>query len=295
MPASGQLVEHQAQREDVGGGGDRLGARLLGRHVPGRAQEHARVRDAATGDRPAAGGSWQQPDQAEVEHLDVAVGADHQVLGLDVAVDDARGVGRSKRRGHLPDQRQEPGQVGVRARQRPQRLPLDPFQDQERPAPVFANAVKGADGRVIQRRGGARLAPEPCQGARVARRLLWEELQGHDPAQPGVMGLVDDAHAPFTEHLQDLVPLRRRQCPLRSGAQLGVRTGAKRLLPVRSPRSAVVGLVLQCPMQLDLDCQPRGKVGMIALIVFQRRCFAQLLAEQELAVDQLDGGLKIVT
>ena len=139
--------------------------RLLGRHVPRRAEQHARIGDALAEDRPAAGRSRKQPGQAEVEHLDVAIGADHQVLGLDVAVDDARGVSGPQRRGHLPDQRQELGEVGARAGQRPQRLPLDPFQDQERPAPVFADAVQGADGRMVQGRGGERLAAEPRQGA----------------------------------------------------------------------------------------------------------------------------------
>ena len=47
-------------------------------------------------------------------------------------------------------------------------------------------------------------------------------------------------------------------------------------------------------MQLDLDRQLRGIVGMIPLVLLQRRRLPQLLAEQELAVDQLDGGLRVV-
>ena len=48
--------------------------------------------------------------EPEIEHLHVAVGADHDVLRLDVPVDDAGGVRRGQRAGHLPpdvDRRRE--------------------------------------------------------------------------------------------------------------------------------------------------------------------------------------------
>ena len=99
--------------------------------------------------------------EPEVEHLHVAVGADHDVFRLDVAVDDAGGVRRGERAGHLPpdvDRRRE----RLRALdERPQRPPVDELlHDEELAVRRLADLVDGDDVRVVESRGGAGLAQE---------------------------------------------------------------------------------------------------------------------------------------
>ena len=88
--AGEHLVEHDAERVEVGLAGDRLAERLLGRDVVGRA-EHA------PGDRQPLLG--ERARDAEVGDLGAAFLADEDVLRLDVAVDDhalVRGAERAR-------------------------------------------------------------------------------------------------------------------------------------------------------------------------------------------------------
>jgi hypothetical protein len=94
--AGDHLVQHAAEREDVGGRPHRLAAHLLGRHVSHRAEDGAR--QGQLGSTPAAGGGAVdrragRDGEAEVEHLGAVAGADDDVFGLDVAVHDALGMG----------------------------------------------------------------------------------------------------------------------------------------------------------------------------------------------------------
>src|SRR4051812_43786222 len=86
MPSRGELVEHCAEREDVGLRGDRLATGLLGGHVPDRP-------DDQTGFSGHSG--WTGADrrlmhtsEAEVEQLDVAIRPNHHVIRLDVTMND---------------------------------------------------------------------------------------------------------------------------------------------------------------------------------------------------------------
>jgi len=86
-----ELEQDRAQRVDVGGRAD--AARivdLLGRHVAGRAEERARAGDVARGvarrDRGVVLGFVDDLREAPVEHVDLAVIAEHDVRWLEVAV-----------------------------------------------------------------------------------------------------------------------------------------------------------------------------------------------------------------
>ena len=69
------------------------------------------------------------------------------------------------------------------------------LHDDEVLALVLLDGVHGADARVVQGRGRAGLALEPLEDRGIALHLLRQDLHGHVPAQPGVLRLVDDAHA----------------------------------------------------------------------------------------------------
>ena len=85
-----ELVEDHAEREHVAGARRGLAARLLGRHVARRAENHARAGVVVAGRRDV--GRLREARQPEVEHLHVAIVADDDVLRLDVTVDNTRSM-----------------------------------------------------------------------------------------------------------------------------------------------------------------------------------------------------------
>ena len=107
--------------------------------------------------------------EPEVDDLHVTVVADHDVLGLEIAMDDARGVrlgqtlrGLMRDVGHCRTGRRP--RRGGRARSRPH-----PFHRDERPAGLLADVVDGQDVRMIQR-GGALALPARTGGDDRDRR-----------------------------------------------------------------------------------------------------------------------------
>jgi hypothetical protein len=75
-----------------------------------------------------------------------------------------------------------------------QRLAFEPFHGDERRPLVASDFVDGADVRVGQRRGGARLAQQPILAFARRRRTGPQELQGDMAAEGRVLGEVDDTH-----------------------------------------------------------------------------------------------------
>ena len=57
---------------------------------------------------------------------------------------------------------------------------------------------------MVQRRGGARLAPEALERVRIVGHF-GKELERDEAAELGVFGLVDHTHAAATEFLDDAV------------------------------------------------------------------------------------------
>ena len=89
------LVQHAAERVDVGARGDLLlGGRLLGAHVVRRAE-----RQAGLGHPPAGRRAHRQRDAEVGDHRPAVLQQD--VLGLDVAVDHAVAVRVVERVGHV--------------------------------------------------------------------------------------------------------------------------------------------------------------------------------------------------
>ena len=114
-----------------------------------------------------AEGSGQHLGEAEVEDLQQPVGSDHQVLRLQVAVDDAGAVGPRQAVGELGAEVEQLGDGQRPARETaPQRLALDVLHDHvvlARLAGRLADVVDLDDVRVVEGGGGAGLPVEPVQ------------------------------------------------------------------------------------------------------------------------------------
>jgi hypothetical protein len=172
------LAEDDAEGEEVAAAVDALAEQLLGRHVVDRPQNGARLRlDADERLLRAVGGARglrarDELGDAEVENLDVAVAADHQVLRLQVAVDDARLVRLRQPFGYLDGKLQRLDRLqGARTNLLPQRLALDVLHRHVGAATVFAELVDGEDVRVAQDGGGARLLQEAAAAVFVRGEL----------------------------------------------------------------------------------------------------------------------------
>ena len=191
------LVENAGERVDVGATVDRAALDLLRRGVLGRPDEAAGAR------RPV------RPEllrDAEVGEEDAIVVADEDVRGLHVAMDEPAYVGRVERRAHLRgDAERCPERKAPLGCQ--QRLQVDPVHaghgDVEEVA-LLAGVVDRDDARVVERGGELRLAQEPLAEVGLAERGR-EQLEGGRPAEPDVLGAVDDARRALAERLDDAI------------------------------------------------------------------------------------------
>ena len=154
--AAQQLVQGHPEGEEVAERGRGLAEGLLGRGVARRA---GRRRGLALGDR-----------DAEVAERGLALGVDPDVVGLDVAVHDAVGVGVGERVGDLASRRDhllrlQPARGGAfqPVRQGPAGHVAG---DEARGAVVLEDVVDGDDVAVAaEPRGEPRLAPQPLPRA----------------------------------------------------------------------------------------------------------------------------------
>lgn len=174
--------------------------------------------------------------ESEIQQLDVCAGlaaGQHDVTGLEVAMDDVLAVGLVERFADLDRHAVDVGQ-----RQRPARQPLrerfalDVLHDGVRRALVIADIVQGADVGVVEGGDGAGLALEALQGFGTAAEALREDLDGHNAIEPGVAGPVDLAHAAGAGGGNNLV-----------GPQ--ARAGSKRHLVIIRLEARVVRTVLR--------------------------------------------------
>ena len=205
------LVEHDADRVEVGGLVDRRAARLLGREVLRGADDRADLGHLA---RARAG-------DAEIGHLQPALRADEHVVRLDVAVDDPVLVRETDRRQDLP-------------------RVVDRDLDRRRPAPhdqllqgaaveVLHRDVVGAlglaavvdrdDVRVAQAGRVLGLAAEALDERVVGRVAVVEDLDRDAAAELLVLGEVDVRHPTRAELALDAV------AAVEDGADQRVRDG----------------------------------------------------------------------
>jgi len=209
MPAGEHLVEHAAERPDIGPPVDHLPARLLGAHVGGRTKNHALRRggQAHRGrvehTRFAAGGS-EHLGQPEVEHLDAAIRRQLDVRGLQVAMDDVLLVRGFDRVGDLDRQ---PQRLVQRQRAacdaRRDRLAFDEFEHEKRLCIGFFETVNRGYVRVIERREHPGFAIEAGQPIGIIGEFKRQRLDRHVAPEARVAGAPHFAHAPFPKRSND--------------------------------------------------------------------------------------------
>ena len=170
-PPSGQhFVQHDAEREDIAARVERLSDACSGdmyAAVPTMtpaARAHVGHRGAASSD----GARFVQFRQAEIGQLGVAALRDQNVLGLDVAVQNAGLVRRGESVG---DAGQQLDDLAPAARRSscpiPERAAVDELGDQILTALELARIVHGENVRMIERRSRLRFALEAAARGRV--------------------------------------------------------------------------------------------------------------------------------
>ncbi len=203
------LVEDRAEGELVGAEIDRPSGGLLRRHVAGRAHHGARLRRRSRRrlhDRRFLRERLDELGEAEVEDLDVPVLRDHDVLGLQVPVDDARAVRLGEALGDLRGEVEELARRnGLRGDELAQRAPLDQLHRDVRRFAGCADVVDRQDVRVVQRRGRPRLLLEAPPPLGIRGALGGQDLDRDVAAEPLVPRAVDLAHPSRAERREDLV------------------------------------------------------------------------------------------
>ena len=153
-----RLVQHRAEREQVGPEIERLAAGLLGRHVGDRPDGGPGIRQVGGHRRRIEVGHAQlrpmQFGQAEIEHLCPPLRRDHDVRRFDIAVDQPDRVCCGEGVSHLRTQVEQPRQL-----QRPtpdhclQRLALDVFHHDKVRAVGLFDRVDDDDVGMVEDRG----------------------------------------------------------------------------------------------------------------------------------------------
>ena len=196
--ARSHLVEDRAERELVRAEVEGLAARLLGRHVPGRAHDRAGLGRTDHG-RQSGGvlrnrlGQFRQP---EVEDLDVPVLRHHQVLGLQVPVHDPGRMRLGETVGGLHRDVEKPlrRERFSRRQEFAKRLSVHELhRDVGRPV-GFADVVDGQDVGVVQGRGRARFLLEALAAFGMAGHRGRQNLDRDVAAEPGIGRAIDLSH-----------------------------------------------------------------------------------------------------
>ena len=210
MPPARHLCQHHAEGKQVGSRIERPPFQLFRRHVVGRADDHSLGRQLRFSDR--ASGSVGRNEildplgKPEVHHLHMALLGEHDVGGLQVAVQKPDGMRFQKRLGNLAGH-------ANRLRQRHGTLeqPVmqggagDVLHHQEQFVAVCANFEDLADVWVIQRSDGQRFAAKTLPRLAVGRHPCRQELDGDLAFEPGIPGAIHLAHAARAKWCNDFI------------------------------------------------------------------------------------------
>src|SRR5208337_2729824 len=142
-----------------------------------------------------AGGGLGDLGQAKIKNFGVAALSDKNVCRLNVAMDDALGVGGVERIGDLDAQQKQRVEFhGTVADEMLQRCAVEVLHDDVGLAVLLAYVVDGADIGMIEGGCGSSLAAEALERLAVSGYIFGEEFEGDEAVEAGVLGFVHDAH-----------------------------------------------------------------------------------------------------
>jgi len=205
MPGREHLVEHRPEREQVGTLVDVPAVVRLGRHVARRAGGSSRLPDRAgrvVGAHAARVPLAPERD-AEVEDLDLAAGGEHEVLGLDVAVDHAlrvRGAQGFHTLTRQPPERLERHRLAQALAQRP---PFHVLHHDEHVVAEVQHVMDRGDAVIAHLTRAARLGEDRVAHVGGLRPVRAQVLERHATAEQRVVREQDLAHAAAAEHTLD--------------------------------------------------------------------------------------------
>ena len=146
VTAGNHLEQHQPEREHVARRIRLRPAGLFRRHVAQRADDRPRLRR-----RYRLAGLVDLPCESEVQDLDVAIGPEHHVLGLDVPMHHATRMRCGESAGNLRgDASGLENRQGTGGDPLAERLSFDELRDHERPAVKVAEIVDDQDVRMVE-------------------------------------------------------------------------------------------------------------------------------------------------
>ncbi len=145
--------------------------------------------------------------QTEIQDLGAAVDGNHEVLGLQIAMNDTDFVGPRQSVGNLcRDGDCLTEWNGPRLEQRPHGLATNQFHGDEVRVVHATELVNGDDVRVIERGRGTGFQLKAGQGFRLRMAIVQRDcLDGHFTAQARVPGAINLAHAAGAELFEDFV------------------------------------------------------------------------------------------
>ena len=176
------FVKEDPERELIGTVVEEPAADLLGRHVTHRSPRARRIRRDRGWGR-IGGGPNVVLRHAEVEQLRLTHGGQHDVVGLDVAMHHAAGVGGGKGAGDGGSKREHPpDRQWTEGERLTQRLALHVLHDDEVTALGLSRGVHGDDVRVSERRGCARFAQHALASRAALPRVRPKGVSGRRDA-----------------------------------------------------------------------------------------------------------------
>ena len=218
--ARDHFVEHGTEGKDIGSRVRRFSLDLFGSHVSRGAQDRPFLGLRALRSLGAVcrellacrieASRLGQLREAEIQNLDGASVADHDVRWLDVAMQNPGGVRRRQRICNLHRVLQAVrNRQSVAGKQLGQRRARDVLHRDEVDTLVLPDVVDRDDVRMIERGGGSGLVDEALSALFADRSVVPEQLDGDGPSEAHVDRTVDDAHAAFTDRRQYLVMRQR--------------------------------------------------------------------------------------